>query len=104
MKLNVYLKSYGDFSAMNEVYITHFGEVKPVSMLRWGCVSGSDLNRREPALRYWSCRLVLLWRWSALRSAELAAIILHVTRQIGKELLNMPLNVSPTMRPYSNRM
>ncbi|KAH8595626.1 endoribonuclease L-PSP [Bisporella sp. PMI_857] len=29
VKLNVYLKSYADFAAMNEVYITHFGEVKP---------------------------------------------------------------------------
>jgi len=31
VKLNVYLKSYSDFVEMNEVYITHFGEVKPVS-------------------------------------------------------------------------
>jgi enamine deaminase RidA (YjgF/YER057c/UK114 family) len=31
VKLNVYLKSYSDFEAMNEVYITHFGDVKPVS-------------------------------------------------------------------------
>lgn len=31
VKLNVYLKSYTDFVPMNEVYITHFGEVKPVS-------------------------------------------------------------------------
>jgi len=29
VKLNVYLKSYADFEAMNEVYITHFGDVKP---------------------------------------------------------------------------
>ncbi|KIN06100.1 hypothetical protein OIDMADRAFT_17158 [Oidiodendron maius Zn] len=29
VKLNVYLKSYSDFEAMNEVYITHFGDVKP---------------------------------------------------------------------------
>jgi hypothetical protein len=31
VKLNVYLKSFADFQAMNEVYITHFGDVKPVS-------------------------------------------------------------------------
>jgi 2-iminobutanoate/2-iminopropanoate deaminase len=30
VKLNVYLKSYDDFVPMNEVYISHFGEVKPV--------------------------------------------------------------------------
>jgi hypothetical protein len=104
VKLNVYLKSYGDFTAMNEVYITHFGEVKPVSMSRLGCVSGSDLSRRELALRYWSYRSTLLWRWSALRSAELADIILHVTKQAGKQVLHMPLNINPTMRPNSNRM
>lgn len=34
MKLNVYLKSYADFAPMNEVYITHFGAVKPVSVFR----------------------------------------------------------------------
>lgn len=31
VKLNVYLKSFADFQAMNEEYITHFGDVKPVS-------------------------------------------------------------------------
>jgi enamine deaminase RidA (YjgF/YER057c/UK114 family) len=33
VKLNVYLKNYADFVPMNEVYITHFGYVKPVSVL-----------------------------------------------------------------------
>ena len=33
VKLNVYLKNYADFVPMNEVYITHFGDVKPVSVL-----------------------------------------------------------------------
>lgn len=31
VKLNVYLKDYKDFIPMNEVYITHFGDVRPVS-------------------------------------------------------------------------
>lgn len=34
VKLNVYLKDYKDFVPMNEVYITHFGSVKPVSNLQ----------------------------------------------------------------------
>ena len=32
VKLNVYLKNYADFVPMNEVYITHFGDVKPVGV------------------------------------------------------------------------
>jgi 2-iminobutanoate/2-iminopropanoate deaminase len=31
IKLNVYLKDFKDFAPMNEEYITHFGDVKPVS-------------------------------------------------------------------------
>jgi len=29
VKLNVFLKDYADFVPMNEVYITHFGDIKP---------------------------------------------------------------------------
>lgn len=38
VKLNVYLKSWADFAPMNEEYITHFGDVKPVSMKRELCM------------------------------------------------------------------
>lgn len=37
LKFNVYLKTYEDFAPMNEVYITHFPGVKPVSDLLRSC-------------------------------------------------------------------
>jgi len=39
VKLNVYLKSFSDFAAMNEEYITHFGDIKPART----CVAVLDL-------------------------------------------------------------
>jgi hypothetical protein len=85
VKLNVYLKSYADFEAMNEVYITHFGDVKPVSAI-FSCGacerarSDEFYHRRGRALRCWSYRLMRLWRWSVQRCAECGSIS---SRRIG---------------------
>ncbi|KUJ21023.1 endoribonuclease L-PSP [Mollisia scopiformis] len=39
LKLNVYIKDFGDFKAMNETYITHFPGRKPART----CVAVADL-------------------------------------------------------------
>src|SRR5271156_6473705 len=56
VKLNVYLKNYADFVPMNEVYITHFGAVKPVSLRHRSerLTLAKHLYRRALALRFWT--------------------------------------------------
>ena len=50
----MFLKDYADFVPMNEVYITYFGEVKPVSVVPNECsLDLADIFwlRLAPALR-----------------------------------------------------